>query len=202
MAQPYDEDDADQLGLAHALLGQTPRADFRGIGDALLSAAPSSGSVPLEAKVQHGYITVNKYAGEGGNKFGHVGVSINGGPVFGLDPANTPLGILSALVPVPGVVDPVAPGRSITDQVQVPATAEQMEKARQYLLKNAGPTPYDLEGRNCATFAGGLLGSAGLKGPGYPGDVSPDRLLDALHRLYDKTPPFHPPGVRPTLPGY
>lgn len=196
------DDSESQPGMAQGMFGPW-RKSLTGPGlGSTLQKTPGQNASPAPAD---GYITVTQYQGENHNGAGHVGVSINGGPSYGLGPWQDWMGPLSAIMPVPGVIDPVKPDRTIVDQVKIPATAEQLERARQHMLKNAGPTVYDLEGRNCATFADGTLKAGGLRAPTYPGDVLPSDLLKALHKLYDKpVGPAQPHLIdtRPTPPKY
>lgn len=202
-------DDVSQTGLAQQLLGVNPDAGIGGLGRLLLQGAdlPAVGTIapqPSTAAVQDGdnkaYVTVNRYDGEQHNPFGHIALSVNGGPSFGLGP-DQGMGLLSAVLPVPGIVEPVEAGREPIDQQRIPVTADQAEQVRQYLLKHAGPTAYNLEARNCATFAGDALRSAGIKTPPQHEALTPSALMAGLHQIGTPQPPTLV-NTWPTLPKY
>lgn len=188
------DDEEQEPGLASGLFALGGFLGRHGLGATLSQQSPPA------KPAQGGYVTISHYAGEKLNPAGHAGISVNGGPSYGLDPAWDILG--PSILPNPGIVEPVKPERKVLDQIKVPATAEQTETIRKYLLANAGPGIYNLEGRNCATFVSDALRGAGLKTPSYPFDVLPGGLLRALHQLYDEPAPVEPVDTRPTLPKY
>lgn len=213
MADPTDDQDYFS-GLGQTLLGKlgvqpNPNA---GLGAVLAQAAqaqaagpaiPGNTAAPPGASnagaAPVGYISAAYYDGEDGNPFGHVGASINGGPYFGLDPVEGigKLPLVGRAIPpwlmgatqlgttVPGEVAPVDPKRQPVDQVRIPATPQQIQQFRDYMLNSAGPQPYNILGPNCATFVTDGLRHAGLRVPANMQDIDPAALLQDLHKLYD-----------------
>ncbi|HSC47381.1 MAG TPA: hypothetical protein VLG68_04790 [Gammaproteobacteria bacterium] len=192
MATPLD-DEEQEPGLASGLFARSGLFGQRGLGAALSQPALPAKPAP------DGYATVSLYPGEGLNRFGHVGISVNGDPTYGFEP--TPgigmLPIVNRELPewlkaatqagnlLPGEVDMISPETKAADQVRIPITAEEAAALRKYLLNNTGPNIYNLLGRNCSTFVGDALREAGLNGPSYPFNARPSSLLQGLHKLYD-----------------
>jgi len=193
MSTPLD-DEEQEPGLANGLFARGGLLNRHGLGAALNPPALPAKPTPS------GYVTISHYARKGLNLAGHVGISVNGGPSYGLDPAWDILG--PSLLPNPGIVEPIEPGRKVLDQIKVPATAEQAETIRKYLLDNTDPRIYNMEGKNCATFVSDALRSAGLQAPPYPFDILPSSLLHGLHQMYDGQAPAEPVDTRPTFSKY
>ena len=192
MGMPLD-DEEQEPGLANGLFELSGLLSRHGLGGTLRQ------QVPLSKPTPDGYATVSQYPGEGLNAFGHVGISVNGGPTYGFEPTpgigmlplvgHEPPEWLKALTqtgnPVPGEVDMVPRGTKAKDQIRISITPNQAGMLRQYLLNNAGPSIYNILARNCSTFVGDALRNAGLQTPSYPLSAAPDSLLRGLHQLYD-----------------
>lgn len=206
MADQSDEQDYFG-GLGQTLLGKPGAFPLSNTGlGATLAQAVSASPAALQDKpaaAPGGYISAAYFKGEDGNPAGHVGVSINGEPYFGRDPApgiglipmigHEPPGFLQVLsqliAPALSEVDMIPASRVPADQVRIPASAAQMEQVRQYMLNKAGPGIYDLPVNNCVTFGTGALNAAGLKVPHTPMAVFPAGFVSGLHRLYDAPVP-------------
>lgn len=207
-------DDQDYFGgLAQDLLGQyrALTAQNTGLASGLGQGAqpgsiPQAPSPPLSTVAANpssgDYATVYYYKGMFPNLFGHIGLSLDGGRAYGLEPIPGK-DMESVIGTVPGIVAPVDPERVPVDQERIPVTAAQVAQLQQYLLKNAGHTPYSASGPNCATFVSDALQSAGLKSPASHFAERPTSLMSGLHQIYDDssvTP--YVPNVRFSLPKY
>jgi RHS repeat-associated protein len=136
-------------------------------------------------------VTVTAYPGVGGNPFGHVGVSVNGAPAVGFNPAPgwDPGAVGGMLTPwlgiVPGTVLPISPGRSVDPNckmgpcsVTIQTTPQQDKTMNEYIIdRTAHPGFYQAYGRNCASFAESVLREAGIDAPVTP---FPRELVNSL----------------------
>src|SRR5207237_1731776 len=98
------------------------------------------------------------YQGVGGNPFGHIGISLNNGPVYGFDARNNTWAIMSmlSLIPGTGVVVPASvmpvdnASRIPGDHVHIPTTPQQDAEIRAFIDNiRQHPGGYSLSGRNC-----------------------------------------------------
>lgn len=224
-------DDQDYFaGLGQTLAGKAGlvSAPPAGLGAALVQgspAMPTAPSVQNPSAAAHpqgggnsppqGYISIAYYKGLGGNPVGHMGVSVGGGPYYGREPSPG-LGLLPMIgheppealqtltqlgIPVPGEVDMIPASRVPADVVKIPASADQLEQARQYMLKQTGPNFYnlpvhmtDVPTNDCVTYAAGALNSTGLRVPQGPLTALPQKFIEALHKLYDPSQTGGQPG--------
>jgi RHS repeat-associated protein len=139
-------------------------------------------------------VTITAYPGANGNPFGHVGVSINGSPAVGFNPAPgwDPFSIFG---PVPGAVLPVQPGRPVDPncangacQVTIHTTPAQDQAMLNYINNRTNnPGYYDLAGRNCGQFGRDVLNAGGVKTPWTP---FPRELLNNLTNPSPRPPPI------------
>jgi len=171
------DDDALQEGLAHGLYGvaKSP-AGNPGLGQTLLQGMDDPGT---------GTVTLHLFKGLDGNLFDHIGLSVNGGHVYGKEPIpgkDYP----SLLGTVPGVIKPVAPARKSIDQITLPADADQKAYLLKYLQDRSSPTTYQAETDNCANYLYDALQGAGYKLPPEDKVELPDNLMDEMHKLYDR----------------
>jgi len=133
-------------------------------------------------------VTITALAGIGGNPFGHVGISVTAGPPpAGFTPASDSVSTdFEAFIGagVPGILEPVGSGRTVTDQITIHTTLQQDQRVLLYLREHPNGTYkfWGNGGYNCAIYAEDALRSAGLEAPS---DISPTGLLDDLHVLYD-----------------
>lgn len=193
------------MGFGAALSGAPP-----------ISAIPSlTSKLPLAANAKpprEDYATVGYYPGPESNSIlshlfnpGHLGLSINGGPAYGLEP--TPgIGVLPMIGHepphqlqtfsqlfdvVPGEVDMIPANRAVGDQVKFLVTHDQSQAMQQYLRSLAGPTLYNLPFKDCVTTVAGAMKSAHLNTPSTLTGFTPAQFVQALHAMYDK--PAAPP---------
>jgi hypothetical protein len=136
MADGQDEQD-NQGGLAADLLGKLGglTAGTPGLGAALMQPVTGAPIAPVTAATTPavsggGYATVSYYGGKDWNPAGHIGVSINGGPSYGLDPAPG-MDLLALTSTVPGMVEPVDGSRKPLDQERIPASPTQLQQLQQ-----------------------------------------------------------------------
>jgi RHS repeat-associated protein len=136
-------------------------------------------------------VTVTGYPGVGGNPFGHVGISVDGSPTVGFNPAPgwDPVAVVGPITPelgiVPGAVLPVDPGRPLdpgcswgTCTVTIHTTPQQDQLMLDYIRnRTLHPGIYQVYGRNCATFVYAVLRAAGVKAKHTP---FPRDLLNSL----------------------
>ena len=191
MSTPFEED-ALQEGLGHGLFGVSRSPTAPGLGQSLLSGldAPTTGNVTL-------YL----YPGEDSNWFDHIGMSVNGGHVYGKGPVPG-MEVQSLKGAVPGIVEPVNPDRKPTDQVTIPTSADQSLLLQRYLQDRSQPVTYDAQKDNCANYVYNGLKSAGVKVPSLTGIALPDELMNRLHQIYDVPAQHHLVSTWPTLPKY
>jgi RHS repeat-associated protein len=127
------------------------------------------------------------------NPGGHLGVSINGSPAVGFNPAPgwDPAAIAGANVPGEALpVDPSSPidNRSVggSCRVTIRTTAAQDQAMLDYIRNRTNsPGNYQLFGRNCAEFGGDVLRAGGVNAPWTP---LPRNLVNDLIRMYPTTP--------------
>lgn len=127
-------------------------------------------------------VTVTAYPGIHGNPFGHAGVSVNGSPAVGFEPAPgwDSVVLVGAFTPelgvVPGAVLPISPGRRLDPScsfgscsVTIPATPKQDQAMLDY-IKNRTEHPgiYQMYGRNCTEFVYDVLRAGGIGAPYTP----------------------------------
>ncbi len=140
MADEFD-DDLLQEGLGKTLWGvvaqrQTPRGMAADLGN------PAG---------QPGYIDLYYYGGVKDNPFGHLGGSVNGGLVYGAEPIPGEE-MTSLFKTVPGYLQPVDRNRPPLDHLRIPASADQAQQVKQYMLDPANSRAYNAETRNCVTL--------------------------------------------------
>ncbi len=126
--------------------------------------------------------TVTFFQGQGGNPFGHVGISVNGGPTVGFHPSPNSSAVNTLLGgPVAGMWK--QDSGTVIASVTIPLSSSQDQVLSDYLA-NAALTPgsYQLGSKNCATSVGGALRSVGLNPPGFP--ATPGALLNYLQGLH------------------
>ena len=175
-----DDDDFDndalQEGLGHTLLGR-PMASLEpaGLGSDLTS--PEAGAPPLS------YVDIYAYKGKGINKFGHLGISMNGGRTYGLEPIP---GEEAASIAgnLRGYVQPIPRERPPVGHVRIPVTASAASTVKQYILSNPGIHGYSLAGPNCVSFVQGALDEAGVQNPVNAFLMTPAGLLERLAQRY------------------
>jgi len=220
MADLMDEQDYFG-GLGQDLLGKyrAPPAIGAGLGAALtqglhaaqLPQVNTTGIRPTNSTTHPGgdYATVTDYTSGGSAPSldsGHLGLSVNGGPAYGLEPSPGlgilpmtghepphPLQLLTQLLNVvPGEMDLIPADRPIGDQVTLPLTHDQAQLMRQYQLGHAGPTLYSLPFHDCVTSVSDALESANVNTPSTLTNLTPAQFVRALHAMYDKPVPAPP----------
>ncbi len=170
------DDDSLQEGLGHGLYGVSRNATTNpGFGQALLHGLGADSGV----------VTLHLFKGLDSNRFNHIGLSIDGGRVYGKEPIpGKDFKSLSGTVP--GVIKPVDPARKPIDQITLPADQDQKAYLLKYLRDRTAPTTYQAETDNCADYLYDGLQGAGYKLPPRDTIELPDDLIDEMHKMYDR----------------
>lgn len=173
MSTPFD-DDALQEGLAHGLgVARHAPGSYVGLAKDLLTGSDTA---------NHGSITLSHYPGSDGNKPGHIGISLNGGRVYGKVPIPGD-DIQSLFMTVPGIVEPVDPARKPVDQLTLPADPGQIDYLQKYLQNRSQPTTYQAETDNCANYLYDALRGAGYRVPPLNAIETPAALMQGMRTI-------------------
>jgi RHS repeat-associated protein len=143
-------------------------------------------------------VTVTLYKGQGGNLAGHMGISVDGGPSYGLTAYPSTwekIGIIRGK-DTQGIVEMVW-NNEVEQAIMIRTSPDQDEAMRQVLYESDPVQRYNLYYRNCAQFVQEVLEAGGVKVPNtrYPHD-----LMNYLQWQYGRgrrvaVPPFaHTPG--------